>query len=114
MDPEFDMRWNVPITSTAPQASTSAAAAQPGPSAYVLSNFPRPISELYYCVRPAPSGAANFAATPEQLAALSQILTSMSDRTEAPSTPGESYFCWFILAVLINNYRYLLLCRRVA
>ncbi|KAF8194256.1 proteasome complex subunit Rpn13 ubiquitin receptor-domain-containing protein [Pholiota molesta] len=72
MDPEFDMRWNVPITSTAPQASTSAAAAQPGPSA------------------PAPSGAANFAATPEQLAALSQILTSMSDRTKAPSTPDVS------------------------
>lgn len=35
MDPEFDLQWNIPIVSTEPQASTSAAATQSVPSAYV-------------------------------------------------------------------------------
>ncbi|KAF9481179.1 adhesion regulating molecule [Pholiota conissans] len=72
MDPEYDMRWNIPITSTAPQASTSTAATQPAAAAS------------------ASSGAANFAATPEQLATLSQMLTSMSGRTGTASRPDVS------------------------
>ncbi|KJA24058.1 hypothetical protein HYPSUDRAFT_39191 [Hypholoma sublateritium FD-334 SS-4] len=66
MDPEFDMQWNIPITSTEPQASTSAAATQAVPAAS------------------APGGSSGFAATPEQLATLSQMLTSMSSPASAP------------------------------
>ncbi|KAF8908918.1 proteasome complex subunit Rpn13 ubiquitin receptor-domain-containing protein [Gymnopilus junonius] len=48
-DPEFDLRWNVPIASTAPEASAAR-----------------------------PSGTSTFQATPDQLATLSQMLSSIT------------------------------------
>jgi len=71
-DPEYDIRWNVPVGSAAhPQASTSAAATQPAESSAAT--------------------APGFTATPEQLATLSQMLSSMSGRTDAEAaTPDVS------------------------
>ncbi|KAF9565686.1 adhesion regulating molecule [Agrocybe pediades] len=65
-NPEFDVRWGVPISSTAPQASTSAAG-----SAQATTSRQ--------------GAGSNFEATPEQLATLSQMLTSMSSQPQASS-----------------------------
>ncbi|KAF8964214.1 proteasome complex subunit Rpn13 ubiquitin receptor-domain-containing protein [Flammula alnicola] len=73
-DPEYDVQWNIPIASTAPpQASTSATATQPAAS--VPTNHQ--------------GAASNFEATPEQLATLSQMLSSMSSRTGAAAAAPE-------------------------
>ncbi|CAA7261356.1 unnamed protein product [Cyclocybe aegerita] len=72
-DPEYDMRWSDPSASAAgPQASTSTTA-QPAESSSTAES------------------TSGFQATPEQLATLSQMLTSMSGRRGAPSaTPDLS------------------------
>jgi len=87
-DPDFDLRWNIPIASTAPEASTSTAATQP----------------------PASSSTAQsgFEATPEQLATLSQMLTSMSGRASAAQSVPEVSLTDILtpanLAPLFNNH----------
>ncbi|KIM43390.1 hypothetical protein M413DRAFT_444214 [Hebeloma cylindrosporum] len=70
-DPEYDLQWNVPISSAAhPQASTSAAASQPAASGSAT--------------------GSGYTATPEQLATLSQMLSSMSGRPTPAATPDAS------------------------
>ncbi|KAH9480471.1 26S proteasome regulatory subunit RPN13 [Psilocybe cubensis] len=71
-DPEYELRWG---TSNAPQASTSSAPAQPAASSSTS----------------ATSSNTNFQATPEQLAAITQMLSSMSGRSgEATQAPELS------------------------
>jgi len=67
-DPDYDLQWNVPITSTtAPQASTSTAAAVPQASSSTAGS------------------GSNFQATPEQIAALESALASMAGAQVAPA-----------------------------
>ncbi|KIK07968.1 hypothetical protein K443DRAFT_672850 [Laccaria amethystina LaAM-08-1] len=67
-DPDYDLQWNVPITSTtAPQASTSTAAAVPQASSSTAGS------------------GSNFQATPEQIAALESALASMAGAQAAPA-----------------------------
>jgi hypothetical protein len=88
-DPEFDLRWNIPITSTTPEASTSAAASQP----------PAPLSTARQ------DAAANFEATPEQLATLSHLLSSMSGAAQSvPEVSLTDILTPANLAPLFNSH----------
>ncbi|KAF8158332.1 proteasome complex subunit Rpn13 ubiquitin receptor-domain-containing protein [Crassisporium funariophilum] len=71
-DPEYDCVWNIPITSSTQRASSSTAA-QPAASSSTART----------------GGSSNFEATPEQLTALSNILTSMGGRTNAAAAPSD-------------------------
>ncbi|KDR82733.1 hypothetical protein GALMADRAFT_238237 [Galerina marginata CBS 339.88] len=87
-DPDFDLRWNIPISSGGPEASTSTAATQPSASSS--------------------TAQSGFEATPEQLATLSQMLTSISSRPGAGQSVPEVSLTDILtpanLAPVFNNH----------
>ena len=79
-DPDYDLQWNAPTTSTtASQASTSTAAV-PQASSYVVFLLVLPCHDIIYA-----GSGSNFQATPEQIAALESALASMAGTQAAPA-----------------------------